>query len=303
LAAVTVNDDPSWEQADAAAGTDWTSAEVSATVADYLAMLTEETAGQNYSKTVHRRALSRQLSANRTTAAIEFKHQNISAAMVELGLPYIRGYKPRGNYQEALLAEIRRRLEQDPHLLDRLQPTLTDAPTTRPPLQRTEAPSRRPGNRGRSTPGSKAGRHVDYGLLQEENRQLGALGEELVVDYERRWLQEHDRRDLADRVQWAARDHGDGLGYDILSYDAAGHERYIEVKTTTLGAETPFYISSAELEFARHHQQAYALYRVYTARANPKFFMLDSHTTLQLDLTAVTYKANLPVDRPAPEPR
>jgi Domain of unknown function (DUF3883) len=37
---------------------------------------------------------------------------------------------------------------------------------------------------------------------------------------------------------------------DILSFDTEGHERYIEVKTTALGEQTPLYITSAELEFA-----------------------------------------------------
>lgn len=73
---------------------DWNAAEITATVDDYLAMLEEELAGQAYSKAAHRRALVPRLSPVRTAAAVEFKHQNISAAMLELGLPYIRGYKP-----------------------------------------------------------------------------------------------------------------------------------------------------------------------------------------------------------------
>ena len=102
---------------------------------------------------------------------------NISAAMIELGLPYIRGYKPRGNYQAAPAGEIRRRV-QDARVLAALRAApaaaaaggrLQPAP---PPL-----PARRRG-----------GRHIDYGLLQEENRKLGALGEQLVVAFERRQL-------------------------------------------------------------------------------------------------------------------
>jgi hypothetical protein len=79
-------DESSRSRADGAAGTDWTGVEVPATVDDYLAMLTAEAAGQQYSKTVHRRVLRQRLSANRTDAAIEYKHQNISAVMIALGL-------------------------------------------------------------------------------------------------------------------------------------------------------------------------------------------------------------------------
>lgn len=74
---------------------DWAAAEVAATIDDYLAMLITEAAAQPYSKAEHRRALIWKLTPPRTRSAIEFKHQNISAAMINLGLPYIRGYLPR----------------------------------------------------------------------------------------------------------------------------------------------------------------------------------------------------------------
>src|SRR6185312_13649441 len=121
----------------------------------------------------------------------------------------------------------------------------------------------------------RVGRRVDYGQLQEENRCRGALGEQLVVAFEQRHLRECGHIDLADRVRWVARDDGDGLGYDILSFDIAGGERHIEVKTTALGAQTPFYISSAELEFARSHPMSFALYRVYDVLDRPRFYVLE----------------------------
>ena len=42
----------------------WNAAEVSATVADYLAMLCAEVAGQPYSKVEHRRALQEKLTVS-----------------------------------------------------------------------------------------------------------------------------------------------------------------------------------------------------------------------------------------------
>jgi hypothetical protein len=280
--------------ANAAVGTDWTAAEVAATVDDYLEMLAAEAMGQPYSKTEHRRALRQRLSANRTDSAIEYKHQNISAVMIALGLPYIRGYKPMGNFQEALSAEIQRRLQEDPTLLSQLQDSPTDA-VPASPLQRTDPPQRAAGGRERGSTGNRPGRHPDYGLLHDENTRRGATGEQLVFDYERTWLRAHGRGDLADRVRWTAREDGDGLGYDVLSYGPDGHERYIEVKTTALGALTPFYLSSAELEFARCHLQSYALYRVYAVLDRPpQFFALQGNDVIQLELTPVTYRACLP---------
>ena len=120
---------------------DWNAAEITATVDDYLAMLEAELAGQAYSKAAHRRALLPRLSPVRTASAVEFKHQNISAAMLELGLPYIRGYKPMRNYQAALAAEIRRHLEADPHLLRTLGEGISGGTPPGSPLQRTAPPS------------------------------------------------------------------------------------------------------------------------------------------------------------------
>lgn len=115
----------------------------------------------------------------------------------------------------------------------------------------------------------------------------------LVADYERSWLREHGRPDLAGRVRWTAREDGDGLGYDVRSYGLDGHERYIEVKTTRLGAETPFYITSAELDFARRHPGQYALYRVYDVLCEPRFFTLEGDIGEVLELTAMTYSAQI----------
>ena len=244
---------------------DWSNAEVEATVADYLDMLVAETAGQRYSKADHRRRLRQQLNPVRTDSAIEFKHQNISAAMLDLGLPYIRGYKPLGNYQAALAAEIERRLRVGPQLLRALKTVTDEGTPAGSDLQRTPVPAP-PAAGAAPAPGNqKKGRHRDYGLLQEENRRLGQQGEELVADFERAWLRDHGRPDLASRVQWAARDDGDGLGYDVLSFDLSGQERHIEVKTTALGAETPFYITSPELAFAQSHADRYALRVIHRA--------------------------------------
>jgi hypothetical protein len=281
---------------------DWDATEITATVDDYLAMLEAELAGEPYSKTAHRRALLPRLNRVRTASAVEFKHQNISAAMLGLGLPYIRGYKPMRNYQAALATEIQRRLEASPHLLRTLREGTSAGTPPDSPLQRTAPPAPSPRPTASPRTSQRTGRHPDYGTLNEENRQRGAQGEELVADYECSWLRQHGHPDLADRVRWTAREDGDGLGYDVLSYGLDGHERYIEVKTTRLGAETPFYITSAELDFARRHRGQYALYRVYDVLREPRFFALEGDIGEVLELTATTYSAQIATAAPASTP-
>jgi len=60
---------------------DWSRLEVELVVADYFAMLWKELAGQPVDKTAHRKALQPQLNG-RSHGSIEFKHQNISAVLI-----------------------------------------------------------------------------------------------------------------------------------------------------------------------------------------------------------------------------
>ena len=77
--------------------TSWADAEAAATVAAYFAMLGCELRGERYSKREHNRRLQLLLNG-RSVGAIEFKHANISAILIEEGFPYIDGCKPRSNY-------------------------------------------------------------------------------------------------------------------------------------------------------------------------------------------------------------
>src|ERR1035441_7139249 len=90
------------------AGTDWTDPELDAIIADYFAMLGDELAKRSYVKLHHNLALQAQ--TKRSHGSIERKHQNISAILRELGMPWIDGYKPLANYQDALADAIDRYL-------------------------------------------------------------------------------------------------------------------------------------------------------------------------------------------------
>src|SRR5436305_674206 len=91
----------------------WARGEVEATVADYLNMLTQELAGQSYNKTAHRRVLQQRLDS-RPESAIERKHQNISAILLEFGCPWIPGYKPLKNYQRLLFEVVEEQVATNP---------------------------------------------------------------------------------------------------------------------------------------------------------------------------------------------
>src|SRR5215213_9787024 len=79
-------------------------------------MLESELRGEPYSKAEHRRQLV-QLLNGRSEQSVEFKHANISAVLIDLGFPYISGYKPRFNYQGMLLEVMADRLGSSAQLL------------------------------------------------------------------------------------------------------------------------------------------------------------------------------------------
>src|SRR6202046_2596797 len=97
-------------------GTDWQADELDAIVSDYFDMLTQDVAGRSYVNLQHSAALMALI--GRTHRSVEFKHQNISAVLDELGLPWIPGYKPKRNYQNAIFGAIDRYLSAHPSILE-----------------------------------------------------------------------------------------------------------------------------------------------------------------------------------------
>lgn len=85
---------------------------------------------------------------------------------------------------------------------------------------------------------------------------------------------------------------GDGLGYDIRSFEPDGRERFIEVKTTSFGERTPFYVSANELRFAKDHAAQFRLYRLFDFQRAPRLFELGGPIDQHCMLDAATYRAS-----------
>lgn len=142
----------------------------------------------------------------------------------------------------------------------------------------------------------QTGRQVDYPALQKQNAIIGFLGEQIVLDTEKNRLKDYP--DLAKKVEHISQTRGDGLGYDILSFDTYGNPIYIEVKTTTQGKKTPFYISDNELKFASQHPDNYFLYRIYNFSElvdtnDIEFFKLTGHEMENVELKPVSFLATV----------
>jgi Domain of unknown function (DUF3883) len=267
----------------------WTNLECELIVADYFSMLSMELRGVQYKKSEHRRNLLPLLNA-RSEGSIEFKHQNISAVLIRLGQPYIKGYLPRFNIQQLLAEKVIGYLKQHTSIEQQFKlfadnsqivtPTSVDfnrwqvnPPTTtevKPPLNMINEPGLIYLNNPIKT---------NYLEREQQNSRLGELGEELVLEYERWQLKKLGRDNLAKQVTWVSKDN-DRAGYDILSWKVDGSQKYIEVKTTKLGKETPFFFSKGELLFSQRSADDYHLYRVFNFTTNANFFSKQG----QLDL-------------------
>ena len=149
----------------------------------------------------------------------------------ELGLPKIRGYKPKLDFQNAIFGAIDRHLSANAGLLD-LNPGAASGVAEAPSLFEEPPPTPDFNAPPRPERLERLIRKFDPTERDFRNRALGKAGEALIIDFERRRLAHAERRDLAGKVRWVSQEDGAGAGYDILSFDPAGLEHWIEVKIT-----------------------------------------------------------------------
>ena len=279
---------------------DWTRTEVEATVVDYFSMLERELRGLDYSKAEHRRRLAGFLN-QRSAGAIERKHQNISAILIELGFAYISGYKPLRNYQQLIFEIVADCIHASRPLVE-IVSNQVSAPAGVPQVDNilsawVEPPmpdlsARKPRDHApRARPIVRAG--VDYLATEARNRSLGGAGEEFVVRFETARLVVAGKDQLAEKVERVSETRGDGLGFDILSYEVTGEERLIEVKTTAYGPSTPFFVTRNEVAVSHEERDRYHLYRLFDFRRQLRLFSVSGPLDESLRLEPSQFVANL----------
>lgn len=256
----------------------WSINEVAMIVADYFDMLVKELKRIPYNKSEHRRRIL-PLLKNRSQGSVEFKHQNISAILINHGMPYISGYLPRHNYQSILEHEVINYLKNhieiqsefhrfvESELINSQKSINFERIVVTPPQKSTF-----------SEPipiYQETSFQINYLERENRNKVLGYNGEALVIDFEKWSLKKNGYQSLADQIVWVSKNEGDGAGYDILSKNFNGSNKYIEVKTTRLGKDTPFYFSSNELRFSLRYPDDYQLYRLYNFDSEARLFQLN----------------------------
>lgn len=144
---------------------------------------------------------------------------------------------------------------------------------------------------GKSGRGSNSYRH------SKKSDKVGKLGEQVVVEFEKRKLLKAGRSDLAEKVNWHRDDERNRTpGWDVTSYDSSGEEIYIEVKASE-GAK----ISDVELtinEWIQAEKNAdsdkYKVYLVSEVFGTPIIQIINNPAKLvasgQLTLNIIRYQ-------------
>lgn len=275
----------------------WSDSEVEAAVEDYFDMLRLELGGHKYNKTEHRHTLMERLD-NRSNGSVELKHQNISAVLIEMGVPYIDGYKPRHNYQRTLLpAAVANFLESNPELQSLFQAdseVVPVVPRVGDFLIAMEAPPKKEEKHIPAVVESQAIYNpagINYLEREAQNQTLGEAGELFVINFERARLIRAGKEALADRIEQISITIGPSAGFDVRSFEENGGDRFIEAKTTKYGKNTPFFVTPNELRFSGENREHYFLYRIFKFRADPRMFALRGYLKEQCLLKPSQYMA------------
>ena len=138
------------------------------------------------------------------------------------------------------------------------------------------------------------GRVVDFEKENKMNKLLGNRGEEIVFNLEKRFLDNIGKRELANKVKWVSKE-DDSLGYDILSFEEDGEEKYIEVKSTNQSenCNANFLISSNQYSKAKRIKNYY-FYIVFKAKGKePRVWKIKDPLQYEnkgLTLTPISFR-------------
>ena len=138
---------------------------------------------------------------------------------------------------------------------------------------------------------------VNYVRRHKNLKKIGDIGELLAIEVEIERLISEGRADLAKRIEHVSQSIGDGLGYDILSFEKVGtdyREKYIEVKSTTGGKNKPFDITANEVEVSEEKGEQYCIYRFYGLSSTAKvihYYECRGNIKDNFTLEAITFKA------------
>ena len=135
----------------------------------------------------------------------------------------------------------------------------------------------------------------DFETENKKNKLLGNRGEEIVFTLEKKYLKSKGKNELAEKVEWVSEKGLDYLGYDILSFEENGDEKYIEVKSTSqLSNVNANFIISSNQYFKAKKLTNYYFYVVFNTKSKePKIWKIKDPLNYEnkgLTLTPTNYR-------------
>lgn len=265
----------------------WTDWQNDLLVADYFDMFGRWKAGEKINRLERNREL--QSLTQKKKGSIERKRQNVSGVLHLLDMEWMKGFAPNTHFQRNLVDAVQRYLDRHPEWLDDSKSVDIAGYATAlieiqpPPLGQPQPPP--------SAPLERIARKYNRAERDFQNRRLGQLGEELVFKREKNRLSQAGLPKLAEKVEWTSQERGDGVGYDILSFEADGSPKKIEVKTTNGPPETPFFLTRTEYEVSNEDPNTWHLYRVYNLSITPGLFKIRPPIEDAVHLSIETWRA------------
>lgn len=154
-------------------------------------------------------------------------------------------------------------------------------------------------NKSKST---KPKKNRDYIKEHKKKQIIGDIGENIILKNEIDSLKNSGEAELikrADAVEWSSKVIGDGLGYDIKSFDIKDRKiiyKYIEVKTA-IGHDCGFEITASEVEKSQelNKKGMYIIARIYNLNIKNKtanLYYKEGYLEKNYDLKPSVYIAN-----------
>lgn len=138
----------------------------------------------------------------------------------------------------------------------------------------------------------------DYEAMHKLNIITGQKGEAVVIKYEIDRLRKY--RELSGRIEQKSSE-DDSLGYDVLSFETDGRERFIEVKSTKGKINSnrlDFYLTDNELQTAKSIQNYWLYYVSEVESATPKISPIKNPFATEnecINIKPVQYAVNIGV--------
>lgn len=156
-------------------------------------------------------------------------------------------------------------------------------------LQTNEFPESNENSRNKET-------KIDYSNRSKRLKRIGDRGEQIVLRAEKQFLEKNGKKNLAKLVDPIS-EIDDSAGYDILSYELDGKEKFIEVKSTlSPTGKSNIFLSANELNVAKS-QENYYFYIVYEVGSKkPKIWKVKSSDLLSdsnVIKEPILYKLNM----------